>query len=108
MATNWNGRRSSTAGTKLCSTALQWSTEPNGGFIKNTKPVVAVISDGPYSFRHAQRRDPNSLLNWMERIFACTKKFPRSAGEIFLPSIGNTPRFGDEICMARQLRPLCA
>src|SRR5207302_8111870 len=61
-------------------TAMQWSTEPNGGFTKNAKPVVVVISDGPYSFQNvnvaAQRRDPNSLLNWMERIIRMRKEVP--------------------------------
>jgi maltose alpha-D-glucosyltransferase/alpha-amylase len=73
-------------------TAMQWSTEPNGGFTKNAKPVVAVISDGPYSFRHvnvaAQRRDANSLLNWMERIIRMRKEVPEVGwGDFsFLPS----------------------
>jgi maltose alpha-D-glucosyltransferase/alpha-amylase len=41
-------------------TVMQWSTEPNGGFTKSTKPIMPVISAGPYSFQHvnvaAQRR----------------------------------------------------
>ena len=61
-------------------TAMQWSTEPNAGFTKSDKPVMPVISDGPYSFQHvnvaAQRRDPNSLLNWMERIIRMRKEVP--------------------------------
>jgi maltose alpha-D-glucosyltransferase/alpha-amylase len=61
-------------------TPMQWSTEPNGGFTKSTKPVVPVISDGPYSYQHVnaaeQRRDPNSLLNWTERIIRMRKEVP--------------------------------
>jgi maltose alpha-D-glucosyltransferase/alpha-amylase len=61
-------------------TPMQWSTEPNAGFTKSDKPVLPVISDGPYSFHHvnlaAQRRDPNSLLNWMERIIRMRKEVP--------------------------------
>jgi maltose alpha-D-glucosyltransferase / alpha-amylase len=61
-------------------TAMQWSTEPNGGFTKSDKPAIPVISDGPYSFQHinvaAQRRDPNSLLNWMERVIRMRKEVP--------------------------------
>jgi maltose alpha-D-glucosyltransferase/alpha-amylase len=61
-------------------TAMQWSTEPHGGFTKSAKPVPPVISDGPYSFQHvnvaAQRRDPNSMLNWMERIIRMRKEVP--------------------------------
>jgi maltose alpha-D-glucosyltransferase/alpha-amylase len=61
-------------------TPMQWSTEPNGGFTKNDKPVLPVISAGPYGFEHVnvadQRRDPNSLLNWMERIIRMRKEVP--------------------------------
>ena len=59
---------------------MQWSTEPNAGFTKNEKPILAVIDDGPYGFHHVniadQRRDPNSLLNWMERIIRMRKEVP--------------------------------
>ena len=41
---------------------------------------MPVISEGPYGFEHvnvaAQRRDPNSLLNWMERIIRMRKEVP--------------------------------
>jgi maltose alpha-D-glucosyltransferase / alpha-amylase len=61
-------------------TPMQWSGEPHGGFTKNEKPVVPVISGGPYGFEHLnaaeQRRDPNSLLNWMERIIRMRKEVP--------------------------------
>jgi maltose alpha-D-glucosyltransferase/alpha-amylase len=61
-------------------TPMQWSTEPHGGFTKNQNPVLPVISEGPYGFEHvnvaAQRRDPNSLLNWMERMIRMRKEVP--------------------------------
>jgi maltose alpha-D-glucosyltransferase/alpha-amylase len=61
-------------------TPMQWSTEPNAGFTKSAKPVMPVISGGPYGFEHVnvaeQRRDPNSLLNWMERIIRMRKEVP--------------------------------
>jgi maltose alpha-D-glucosyltransferase/alpha-amylase len=61
-------------------TPMQWSTEPNGGFTKSDKPVVPVISDGPYGYQHVnaaeQRREPNSLLNWTERIVRMRKEVP--------------------------------
>jgi maltose alpha-D-glucosyltransferase / alpha-amylase len=61
-------------------TPMQWSTEPNAGFTKSDKPVMPVINDGPYGFHHVnianQRRDPNSLLNWMERIIRMRKEVP--------------------------------
>src|ERR1019366_3674436 len=61
-------------------TPMQWSTEPNGGFTVNDKPILPVISDGPYGFQHInvadQRRNPDSLLNWMERIVRMRKEVP--------------------------------
>jgi maltose alpha-D-glucosyltransferase/alpha-amylase len=61
-------------------TPMQWSTEPHAGFTKNERPVMPVIDDGPYGFEHvnvaAQRRDPNSLLNWMERMIRMRKEVP--------------------------------
>jgi maltose alpha-D-glucosyltransferase/alpha-amylase len=61
-------------------TPMQWSGEPNAGFTKNQKPVVPVISGGPYSFEHLnaaeQRRDPNAMLNWIERIIRMRKEVP--------------------------------
>ena len=61
-------------------TPMQWSTEPNAGFTKSDKPALPVINDGPYGFHHVniadQRRDPNSLLNWMERIIRMRKEVP--------------------------------
>jgi maltose alpha-D-glucosyltransferase / alpha-amylase len=61
-------------------TPMQWSTEPNGGFTKSDEPVCPVIATGPYGFEHVnaadQRRDPNSMLNWMERIIRMRKEVP--------------------------------
>jgi maltose alpha-D-glucosyltransferase/alpha-amylase len=61
-------------------TPMQWSTEPNGGFSTNTKPILPVINNGPYGYEHVnvadQRRDPDSLLNWTERIIRMRKEVP--------------------------------
>jgi maltose alpha-D-glucosyltransferase/alpha-amylase len=61
-------------------TPMQWSTEPHGGFTKSDKPVVPVISEGPYGYPHVnaavQRRDPDSMLNWTERIIRMRKEVP--------------------------------
>jgi maltose alpha-D-glucosyltransferase/alpha-amylase len=61
-------------------TPMQWSTEPQGGFTKSDKPVAPVISNGPFSYEHVnaaeQRRDPESLLNWMERIIRMRTEVP--------------------------------
>jgi maltose alpha-D-glucosyltransferase / alpha-amylase len=61
-------------------TPMQWSTEPQGGFTKSEKPILPVISGGPYGFEHVnvaqQRRDPDSLMNWMERMIRMRKEAP--------------------------------
>jgi len=61
-------------------TPMQWSTEPNGGFTKSDKPVSPVIREGAYGYTYVnvadQRRDPNSLLNWMERMIRMRKEVP--------------------------------
>jgi maltose alpha-D-glucosyltransferase/alpha-amylase len=59
---------------------LQWSDEPHAGFTKNPKPHTPVIDKGPYGYQHVnaavQRRDPESLLNWTERIIRMRKEVP--------------------------------
>jgi len=61
-------------------TPMQWSTEPNAGFTRAKKPVLPVINAGPYGFEKinaaAQRRDPNSFLNWTERMIRMRKEVP--------------------------------
>jgi maltose alpha-D-glucosyltransferase/alpha-amylase len=61
-------------------TPMQWSNEPQGGFSKSDKPFLPVIKEGPYGFEHInvarQRRYPESLLNWTERIIRMRKEVP--------------------------------
>ena len=61
-------------------TPMQWSDEPHGGFTLSDKPIMPVISGGAYGFEHlnvaAQRRDPDSLLNWLERVCRMRKEVP--------------------------------
>jgi len=61
-------------------TPMQWSNEPHGGFTKSDEPHIPVISGGPYGFEHInaaiQRRHPDSLLNWTERIIRMRKEVP--------------------------------
>jgi len=65
---------------ECCRTPMQWSTEPHGGFTKSDKPVMPVISEGPYGYPHVnaaeQRRNSDSLLNWTERIIRMRKEVP--------------------------------
>jgi maltose alpha-D-glucosyltransferase/alpha-amylase len=61
-------------------TPMQWSTEPHGGFTESDRPCSPVIDKGPYGYEHVnaakQRRDPNSMLNWTERIIRMRKEVP--------------------------------
>jgi maltose alpha-D-glucosyltransferase/alpha-amylase len=61
-------------------TPMQWSDEPQGGFTKSDKPILPVISGGPYGFDHlnvaSQRTDVHSLMNWMERMIRMRKEAP--------------------------------
>jgi maltose alpha-D-glucosyltransferase/alpha-amylase len=101
-------------------TPMQWSDEPHGGFTKSEKPVLPVISGGPYGFEHInaaiQRRYPESMLNWTERIIRMRKEVPevgwgdfvvlptrdpavlvmrydwRNNSVLFVHNLGSTPR----------------
>lgn len=59
-------------------TPMQWSTEPLAGFTDARRAVSKVIGEGPFGFAHVnvaeQRRDPGSLLNWMERVIRMRKE----------------------------------
>ncbi len=61
-------------------TPMQWSGEPNGGFTKSKKPNKPVIDEGPYGYQRInaadQRRHPESMLNWTERIIRMRKEVP--------------------------------
>ncbi len=61
-------------------TPMHWSTEPHAGFTESDRPCTPVIDKGPYGFEHVnvakQRRDPNSMLNWTERIIRMRKEVP--------------------------------
>jgi maltose alpha-D-glucosyltransferase/alpha-amylase len=61
-------------------TPMQWSTEPHAGFTESDRPFLPAIDKGPYGYGHVnvaeQRRDPNSMLNWTERIIRMRKEVP--------------------------------
>jgi maltose alpha-D-glucosyltransferase/alpha-amylase len=61
-------------------TPMQWSTEPQAGFTKSDQPKNPVIAEGPYGYERInaaiQRRDPESMLNWTERIIRMRKEVP--------------------------------
>src|SRR5262249_40601488 len=53
-------------------TPMQWADSKNGGFSSADKPVVPIITGGEFGYEAvnvaAQQRDPDSFLNWMERM----------------------------------------
>ena len=61
-------------------TPMQWSADKNGGFSTGRRTVLPVISDPIYGYKRvnveAQRRDPHSLLNWVERKIRMRKECP--------------------------------
>ncbi|NMO17040.1 alpha-amylase family protein [Pyxidicoccus fallax] len=61
-------------------TPMQWSAEPHGGFTRAPEPFRPVVAEAPYGYPHVnvetQRRDPASLLNWMERMVRLRKECP--------------------------------
>jgi len=61
-------------------TPMQWSDEPQAEFTKSDKPVIPLVSEGPYGYQHvnvaAQKRDPKSLMDWTERMIRMRKEVP--------------------------------
>jgi len=61
-------------------TAMQWDDAPHGGFTFHERADCPVIAEGPYGYAHVnvadQRRDPDSLLNWTERLIRLRQETP--------------------------------
>ncbi len=59
-------------------TPMQWEDEPHGGFTRASEPFRPVVAEAPYGYPHVnvetQRRDPASLLNWVERMVRTRKE----------------------------------
>jgi glycosidase len=59
---------------------MQWSADPHGGFTTAKKPVRPSVAEGFFGYERvnatAQRRDPHSLLNWMERLIRRRRETP--------------------------------
>ena len=59
-------------------TPMQWTAEPHGGFTLAKKAVLPVIDGGVYGYQkvnvNAQRRDPNSFMNWITRLIRVRKE----------------------------------
>ena len=62
-------------------TPMQWSPEPNGGFsTADRRRLARPLPDGDYGPDRVnvldQRRESDSLLNWMERIMRRRRETP--------------------------------
>lgn len=61
-------------------TPMQWSDNEQAGFSESSKVVHPVIDEGPYAYKHvnveAQRREPNSMLNWMTSMIRLRHECP--------------------------------
>jgi maltose alpha-D-glucosyltransferase/alpha-amylase len=61
-------------------TAMQWTPDANAGFTTASTCATPIISDREYGYQRInvadQRRDPNSLLNWTERVIRARKECP--------------------------------
>lgn len=94
-------------------TPMQWSTEPQGGFTKSKKPILPVISGGAYGFEHVnvaqQRTDPNSLMNWMERMIRYAQGSAGNwLGRVLHPTDAHSRGSRDPLRLAKQFRRGCA
>jgi len=66
---------------RMCArTPMQWSADRHGGFTTAARPLRPVVSDPVFGYERvnveAQRRDPQSLLNWTERAIRMRKECP--------------------------------
>jgi maltose alpha-D-glucosyltransferase/alpha-amylase len=74
---------------------MQWSADRNGGFsTADAKELHRPVTEGAYGPEHvnvaAQRRDPDSLLNWFERLIRRRRECPEIGfGELTLLETGS-------------------
>jgi len=61
-------------------TPMHWSDEPHAGFSTAEKTILPVIGEGVWSYKlinvASERCDPNSMLNWTERMIRFRKECP--------------------------------
>jgi maltose alpha-D-glucosyltransferase/alpha-amylase len=59
---------------------MQWSDEPLGGFTTADEACRPMVEEGPFGFPEVnvagQRRDPDALLSWMERLIRRRRECP--------------------------------
>lgn len=61
-------------------TPMQWTDEASGGFSRGKKTVLPLIDDPIFGYQkvnvNAQRRDPQSFMNWTTRLIRARKECP--------------------------------
>jgi maltose alpha-D-glucosyltransferase / alpha-amylase len=76
-------------------TPMQWTSDRHGGFSRAKRVVRPVIDDPTYGYEQVnvarQRRDPDSLLNWTERIIRNRKECPEISWGDFAVLRTNVP-----------------
>ena len=76
-------------------TPMQWTANVHGGFSRARRVVRPVINDPQYGYTKVnvaeQRRDPDSLLNWTERIIRTRKECPEISWGNFAVLRSNAP-----------------
>ena len=77
-------------------TPMQWTSERHGGFSRAKTIVRPVIKDPVFGFERVnvaeQRRDPQSLLNWTERMIRTRKECPEISWGDFTVLRTNVPQ----------------
>jgi maltose alpha-D-glucosyltransferase/alpha-amylase len=70
---------------------MQWTAGPNGGFstAEDPRALCRPVTEGRFGPEHVntfqQRRDPDSLLNWMERVIRRRRECPELGWGTFAP-----------------------
>jgi maltose alpha-D-glucosyltransferase/alpha-amylase len=76
-------------------TPMQWTSDRHAGFSSSRRVVRPVINDKIYGYRKVnvadQRRDPQSLLNWTERMIRARKECPEISWGNFVILRTNVP-----------------
>jgi maltose alpha-D-glucosyltransferase/alpha-amylase len=76
-------------------TPMQWTAERHAGFSRARRVVRPVIANGAYAFDKVnvadQRRDPDSLLNWTERMIRTRRECPEISWGTFTILRTNVP-----------------
>ncbi len=76
-------------------TPMQWTRDRHGGFSRAPQVIRPVINDATYGYQHVNvadaRRDPQSLLNWTERVVRMRKECPEISWGRFVVLRTNVP-----------------